>query len=91
MSGIGCVIRVVSLSRLWPIGLVKSNVQQVLNSGDTPGTMNPADVPKRGLSATELAESKPWMEEPAFLKDDESTWPCNDQDTYHQEQCKYSH
>ena len=40
-----------------------------------PGTINPADLPARGLSATALAESKVWLEGPAFLKDDESTWP----------------
>ena len=40
-----------------------------------PGAMNPADLPTRGLSATELAECKLWMEGPAFLKEDESTWP----------------
>ena len=40
-----------------------------------PGTINPADLPTRGLSAMALAESDVWMEGPAFLKDDESTWP----------------
>ena len=40
-----------------------------------PGTINPADLPTRGISATALAESKVWLEGPAFLKDDQSTWP----------------
>ena len=40
-----------------------------------PGTVSPADLPTRGLSAMALAESEVWMEGPAFLKDDESTWP----------------
>lgn len=40
-----------------------------------PGMVNPADLPTRGLSAVTLAESEVWMEGPAFLKDDESTWP----------------
>ena len=40
-----------------------------------PGTVNPADLPTRGLSAIALAESEVWMEEPVFLKDNESTWP----------------
>lgn len=40
-----------------------------------PGTLNPADLPTRGLSAMALAESEVWMEGPAFLKNDESTWP----------------
>ena len=40
-----------------------------------PGTVNQADLPTRGLSAMALAESEVWMEGPAFLKDNESTWP----------------
>ena len=40
-----------------------------------PGTLNPADLPTRGLSVSDLAESDVWMEGPTFLKDDESTWP----------------
>lgn len=40
-----------------------------------PGTLNPADLPTRGLSASNLEESDVWMEGPTFLKDDESTWP----------------
>ena len=36
-----------------------------------PGSMNPADLPTRGLSAADLAQSRPWMEGPAFLKHDE--------------------
>lgn len=40
-----------------------------------PGTVNPADLPTRGLSAVALAESEVWMEGSAFLKNDESTWP----------------
>ena len=40
-----------------------------------PGTVNPADLPTRGLSAVALAESEVWMEGPAFLKEDQSTWP----------------
>ena len=40
-----------------------------------PGMVNPADLPTRGFSAVALAESEVWMEGPAFLKDDWSTWP----------------
>ena len=40
-----------------------------------PGEMNPADLPTRGLSATELANSKVWAEGPSIIQCEESTWP----------------
>ena len=40
-----------------------------------PGMDNPADLPTRGLSATNLSENRFWMEGPSFLKEDETTWP----------------
>ena len=40
-----------------------------------PGEMNPADLPTRGLTASQLSTSKVWMEGPEFLKRDESCWP----------------
>lgn len=40
-----------------------------------PGELNPADLPTRGLSAKDLANSKFWMEGPELVKADESTWP----------------
>ena len=40
-----------------------------------PGELNPADLPTRGIPASELAKSKLWIEGPDFLKTDESTWP----------------
>ena len=40
-----------------------------------PGDMNPADLPTRGLSATELANSKVWAEGPSIILCEESTWP----------------
>ena len=40
-----------------------------------PGESNPADLPTRGLTASELVESTVWLEGPAFLKADESEWP----------------
>ena len=36
---------------------------------------NPADLPTRGVSATELSQSKYWMCGPQFLINDEETWP----------------
>ena len=47
----------------------------VANWRHVSGTVNPADLPTRGLSAIVLAEGKVWMEGPAFLEDDRSTWP----------------
>lgn len=40
-----------------------------------PGVLNPADLPTRGLTASELADCNVWLEEPAFLTDNESSWP----------------
>ena len=40
-----------------------------------PGELNHADLPTRGIPASELAKSKLWVEGPDFLKTDESTWP----------------
>ena len=40
-----------------------------------PGELNPADLPTRGIPASELAKSKLWIEGPDFLKTDKSTWP----------------
>ncbi len=40
-----------------------------------PGETNPADLPTRGLSASQLSQCQAWMEGPEFLKKDESTWP----------------
>ena len=40
-----------------------------------PGDMNPADLSTRGLSATELVNSKLWAEGPGIIQGEESTWP----------------
>ncbi len=40
-----------------------------------PGTINPADIPTRGLSAADLGESTFWIEGPPFLRDNETAWP----------------
>ena len=39
-----------------------------------PGEFNPADLATRGVSATELCQSKCWMCGPQFLTNDEETW-----------------
>ena len=40
-----------------------------------PGEMNPADLPTRGLSATDLCCGKSWMEGPEFLTNERKSWP----------------
>ncbi|XP_028414792.1 uncharacterized protein LOC114537879 [Dendronephthya gigantea] len=40
-----------------------------------PGGINPADLPTRGLSATNLCEDKLWMKRPEFLTDEEKPLP----------------
>ena len=39
------------------------------------GILNPTDLPTRGLQATDLIESKHWLEGPDLLKDNKSAWP----------------
>jgi len=39
-----------------------------------PGELNPADLPPRGCSPSELKESK-WWDGPTWLYRDENTWP----------------
>ena len=40
-----------------------------------PEEINPADLPTRGLSASELCQSESWMCGPHFLTNDEESWP----------------
>ena len=40
-----------------------------------PGVINPADLPSRGLSATELITSKLWWHGPDFIHEDPKNWP----------------
>ena len=42
-----------------------------------PGSLNPADLPSRGLSAKELSTNKIWCNGPEFLYKPESEWPEN--------------
>ena len=42
-----------------------------------PGSQNPADLPSRGTSGKELAESKVWCNGPEFLTQTEEDWPVN--------------
>ena len=37
--------------------------------------INPADLPTRGMTASELLQSNMWMEGPEFLRQNEFTWP----------------
>ncbi|EFO83776.1 hypothetical protein CRE_14189 [Caenorhabditis remanei] len=41
-----------------------------------PTKENPADFATRGMSTTELQNSKMWFEGPDFLKQDPGDWPC---------------
>src|SRR5690606_14536291 len=40
-----------------------------------PGSLNPADIPTRGTSITQLASSTLWWQGPQFLNWDEGQWP----------------
>ena len=40
-----------------------------------PGLLNPADMPSRGLTGSELGESKSWWNGPSFLCLHRSDWP----------------
>jgi len=40
-----------------------------------PGTLNPADMPSRGLSASKLVAATSWWTGPEFLKESASSWP----------------
>ena len=40
-----------------------------------PGSLNPADLPSRGLRASELANSQLWWNGPPFLQETEDKWP----------------
>ena len=40
-----------------------------------PGEINPADLPTRGMVASELVKGKLWLEGPDFLQAQEDTWP----------------
>lgn len=43
-----------------------------------PGTLNPSDLPTRGLSAIELSTNEIWWDGPQFLKSSEEEWPSMD-------------
>ena len=40
-----------------------------------PGSLNPADMPSRGLTGAELGENKDWWNGPEFLCLPKSEWP----------------
>ena len=43
-----------------------------------PGNQNPADIPSRGMSASELVSEKRWWNGPESLFKDEREWPQED-------------
>jgi hypothetical protein len=55
-----------------------AEIQRNSNSDEwrhIPGEINPADLPTRGLSTTELCHNKSWMEGPEFFTDERMSWP----------------
>ena len=59
---------------------VDNRVKEILKATDisfryVPSKENPADFPTRGLSATEILETKLWWHGPSWLKNSEDAWP----------------
>ena len=52
-----------------------------------PGQENPADIPSRGLTTTELAVSKLWRSGPEWLKDEEINVDCDQQELVMPTEC----
>jgi len=46
-----------------------------LGNGDSPGAVNPADLPSRGLEAQKLQNCTVWWEGPPFIKFCKEAWP----------------
>lgn len=42
-----------------------------------PGTLNPADLPSRGIAAKALGQERLWLKGPEFLSQAEDQWPTN--------------
>ena len=43
-----------------------------------PGVQNPADIPSRGMTASELVTESKWCKDPEFLYNFETEWPRED-------------
>ena len=58
-----------------------SRVQEIRDSTTSaswrhcPGELNPADLPSRGMTASDLVKETTWWNGPEFLTKDESEWP----------------
>ncbi|EFO85183.1 hypothetical protein CRE_20907, partial [Caenorhabditis remanei] len=72
-------------TRLWVANRIKTlqeNKNRMKECGiqttihHCPTKENPADLLTRGMTTTELQNSKWWFEGPSFLKKDPSEWPC---------------
>ena len=63
------------------VGNRVSEIQQITTASQwqhVRGTVNPADLPTRGLTADKLAHEKLWWRGPSFLTDPRNEWPVRD-------------
>ena len=74
-----CVLHWLKTCKPLPL-FVDNRVKEILKATDisfcyVPSKENPADFPTRGLSATEILETRLWWHGPSWLKNSEDAWP----------------
>ena len=78
-----CVLYWIHNNRLWK-QFVNHRVQEIHKLTDKhiwrhcPGVMNLADLPSRGMNASELTNSRLWWHGPAFLQLPREMWPIDE-------------